>query len=175
MRIAILIEDHYQELELWYPLLRFLEEGWDVSLVGPDNKKKVTSKYGYPAERTLSIKDASADDFDGVVVPGGYAPDLMRRDEAMLRFVRDMYKQAKLTAAICHGAWVLISAGIMSGKKGTCFFAIKDDLINAGAEYTDEEVIVDDNIITSRTPDDLPVFVKTCIQYVAETQQKAAI
>lgn len=156
-RVAVLIEDSYQVLEVWYPYLRLREEGIETVLVGT-GKREYKSKEGYPALEELSIKKAKADDFNGVIIPGGYAPDILRRYEEVNNFVRDIFNQGKLVAAICHAGWVLISAGILKGRKVTGFSAIKDDLINAGAEFIDKEVVVDDNLVTSRNPYDLPAF-----------------
>lgn len=165
MKVAVLVEDNYQVLEVWYPYLRLREEGIETVLVGT-GKKDYKSKEGYPAEAELSIDKAKADDFDGVVIPGGYAPDILRRYKAVNEFVREMDKKKKLVAAICHAGWVLVSAGILKGKKVTCFSAIKDDLINAGAEYLDQEVVADGNLITSRNPYDLPAFSREIIRFL---------
>lgn len=166
-KVAVLIEDLYQVLEVWYPYLRLREEGIQTVLVGT-GKKTYKSKDGYPAEEELSIKKAKADDFDAVVIPGGYAPDILRRYAEVNNFVIDMYKKKKLVAAICHGGWVLVSAGILRGKKVTGFYAIKDDLINAGAKFIDKEVVVDGNLITSRNPYDLPAF---CTQIIKKLKR----
>ena len=166
MRVAVLIEDHYQVLESWYPYLRLREEGIETVFVGPDKKKEYLSKEGYPAEAELSIKKARVNDFEGVIIPGGYAPDILRRDQDILGFVRKMHEKGKLVAAICHAGWVLVSAGVLKDKNATCFVAIKDDLINAGAKYLDREVVVDGNLITSRNPYDLPVFCKKIINFL---------
>lgn len=166
-KVAVLIEDLYQVLEVWYPYLRLREEGIQTVLVGT-GKKTYKSKDGYPAEEELSIKKAKADDFDAVVIPGGYAPDILRRYAEVNNFVIDMYKKKKLVAAICHGGWVLVSAGILRGKKVTGFYAIKDDLINAGAKFIDKEVVVDGNLITSRNPYDLPAFCTEIIKKLKE-------
>lgn len=162
-KVAILVEDHYQVLEVWYPLLRLREDGIKTLLVGT-GKKEYKSKEGYSAEEELSIQKAKASDFDAVIIPGGYAPDILRRYEEVNNFVRDMYRQGKLVAAICHAGWVLVSSGILKGKKVTGFSAIKDDLINAGAEFIDKEVVVDGNLITSRNPYDLPAFCAAIIK-----------
>ncbi|MFH1201714.1 MAG: type 1 glutamine amidotransferase domain-containing protein [Candidatus Omnitrophota bacterium] len=166
-KVAVLIEDLYQVLEVWYPYLRLREEGIQTVLVGT-GKKTYKSKDGYPAEEELSIKKAKADDFDAVVIPGGYAPDILRRYAEVNNFVIDMYKKKKLVATICHGGWVLVSAGILRGKKVTGFYAIKDDLINAGAKFIDKEVVVDGNLITSRNPYDLPAFCTEIIKKLKE-------
>lgn len=157
-RLAILAADLYQELEIWYPLLRFREDGAETVVVAAEAGKTYFSKKGYPVVADRSIRDVHAGDFDAVVVPGGWAPDTLRQDERMLEFVREMDKAGKVVAAICHAGWVLCSADILRGRKATCFKAIKDDMIHAGALYVDEEVVVDGNLITSRVPTDLPAF-----------------
>lgn len=162
-RVAILAENMYQELELWYPLLRLREAGAETLVVGTGSAGTYTSKHGYPAEVDAVAGQLTAADVDAVVVPGGYAPDLMRRYPAMVALVREAFEQGKVVAAICHAGWLLVSAGILAGKTATCFFAIKDDLVNAGATYVDEEVVVDGNLITSRTPMDLPAFCRAII------------
>ncbi len=158
MKIAVLVEDHYQVLEVWYPYLRLREDGIETVLVGTGEKKVYSSKEGYPAGEEESVYDISAGDFDGVIVPGGWAPDILRRSEQINSFVREMFESGKLVAGICHAGWVLISAGILKGRKATCFHAIKDDVVNAGAVFEDKEVVVDGNLITSRNPYDLPAF-----------------
>ena len=157
-RIAVLAADLYQELEIWYPLLRFREDGAETVAVGAEAGKSYSSKKGYPVVADISIAAAHAKDFDAVIVPGGWAPDILRQDERMLAFVREMNKGGKIVAAICHAGWVLCSADILRGRKVTCYKAIKDDMIHAGAEYVDAEVVVDGNLISSRMPTDLPAF-----------------
>ena len=163
-RIAILVEDIYQDLEVWYPYLRLKEEGYEVLTVGTGRSKVYKSKYGYEIPEDLSIEDAAKKDFDGVIIPGGYAPDILRRYPPVNAFVKKCFAQGKVVAAICHGGWVLASADVLRGKKATCFFAIKDDMINAGAHYVDEEVVVDGHLITSRKPEDLPAFMKAVLE-----------
>jgi protease I len=167
-RVAVLVEQQYQELEVWYPVYRLREAGCVVTLVGPEAEKSYASKLGYPAKSDKAAKDVKADDFDGIVVPGGFAPDYIRRSEAMLKLVRDINEQRKPVAAICHGPWVLCSTPALKGKKATCFFAIKDDVINAGGKYVDEECVVDGNLVTSRKPDDLPAFMTAIIAALAK-------
>ena len=167
-RVAVLAENMYQELELWYPLLRLREAGAETFLVGTGSAKTYASKHGYPADVDVVADQVSAADVDAVVVPGGYAPDLMRRSPAMVKLVREAFEQGKVVAAICHAGWMLASAGVLKGKKATCFFAIKDDVINAGATYVDAEVVRDGNLITSRMPTDLPAFCRTIIEALGE-------
>jgi protease I len=157
-RIAVLTADLYQEMEVWYPLLRFREDGAETVAVGAEAGKTYASKKGYPVVADESIKEVSARDFDAVVIPGGWAPDALRQDPHMVNFVREMDKAGKIIAAICHAGWLLCSANIVRGRRATCFKAIKDDMIHAGAQYVDEEVVVDGNLITSRMPTDLPAF-----------------
>ena len=161
-RVAILAEDLYEDPELWYPYYRLLEAGAQVRIIGP-KAKVYESKHGFPVTAEAAASDVSAADFDGIVVPGGFAPDKLRRYPAVLDLVRDIYKKGGVVAAICHGPWVPISAGIVKGKRATCFKAIKDDLVNAGATFLDQAVVVDDNLITSRTPADLPAFLPAII------------
>ena len=154
-------------MEVWYPLFRFQEAGAKVVTVGAQAGETYTSKLGYPVKSQLSFDDLKAADFDGVVVPGGYAPDIIRRYPKANQFVHDMDGAGKLVAAICHGPWVLCSASLLKGRKATSFFAIKDDVVNAGAHWTDAEVVVDRNLVTSRKPEDLPAFCKACIEVLA--------
>ena len=163
-RIAIFVDNLYQEMELWVPLYRFQEAGAEVVLAGAEAGVTYTSKLGYPAKSVVSYDQLSVRDFDGVVVPGGYAPDRMRRYPKANQFVHDMDAAGKLVAAICHGPWVLCSARMLQGRKATSFFAIKDDVIHAGARWEDAEVVVDGNLVTSRAPEDLPAFCRECIQ-----------
>ena len=161
-RIAILVEDLYQDQEVWYPYYRLTEDGAKVVVVGT-GKKEYKSKHGYPITADTSAEDVSAKEFDAVVIPGGYAPDILRRYPAVVKFVNEANRQGKIIAAICHAGWVLCSADILRGKTATCFSAIKDDVVNAGATFVDREVVRDGNLITSRKPDDLPAFLRTLI------------
>ena len=172
-QIAILVEDLYQDQEVWYPVFRLKEAGADVLVVGT-NKKEFKSKYGYPILADVTVEKVSAKQFDAVIVPGGYAPDLLRRFPAVIKLVKEMDQQGRLIAAICHGPWVLCSADVLRGKTATCFFAIKDDVMNAGAKYVDREVVRDANVITARKPDDLPAFLRTIIEALTEGEPAAA-
>jgi protease I len=162
-RVAILAETLYQDQELWYPLFRLQEAGAAVTVVGSGSDKTYTGKFGYPVTVDKNAAEVQAGDFDAVIIPGGYAPDHMRRYPKMVALVREACEQGKVVAAICHGGWMLASAQILKGKKVTAFFAIKDDLVHAGAVFVDQEVCVDGNLITSRKPEDLPAFLRAII------------
>lgn len=166
-KIAILVDQMYQEMEVWVPLYRFREAGAQVVTVAAKAGESYPSKLGYPCKSDLSYDAARAEDFDGVVAPGGFAPDFIRRHPRAIEFVREVHERGKLVAAICHGPWVLCSAGVLKGKRATSFFAIKDDVVNAGALWEDSEVVTDGNLVTSRKPDDLPAFCLACIEVAA--------
>jgi len=167
-RIAILAGPDYEDLELHYPLLRLIEAGADVKVLAT-TKDSVKGRHGLSVTPDLTFDEAKPIDFDAVVVPGGWAPDRVRRNEKAVSFVKSLHDRGKLVAAICHGPQVLISAKILKGKKVTCVAAIKDDVINAGAEYFDQEVIVDKDVITSRFPADLPAFCREIIKWLSQT------
>jgi protease I len=173
-KIAVLAEDLYEDLELWYPYYRFKEAGAEVRIVGSGRAPSFNSKHGYPAKPDLDVKDARVEDFDAVIIPGGYSPDLMRRSQAMVGFVRDMDAAGKTVAAICHAGWMLVSAGIVRGRRATSFHSIRDDLIAAGANYVDEPVVEDRNLVTSRMPADLPQFCRAIIGQLAKTTATVA-
>lgn len=161
-RVAVLVADMYQELEFWYPYLRLKEEGASVVAVGPE-KREYKSRLGYPVPAELAAAQVHPADFEAVVIPGGYAPDYMRRSPALVSFVREMAQVGKPVAAICHGGWMLCSARVVKGKRVTSVAAIRDDLENAGATWVDEEVVRDGNLITSRVPSDLPAFLRAIL------------
>ncbi|MBA4065488.1 MAG: protease [Isosphaera sp.] len=165
-RVAVLVEQKYEELEVWYPVYRLREAGAEVVLVGPEAGKTYPSKLGYPAKADAAAADVTADRFHAVVIPGGFSPDYVRRSEPMLKLVRDAAGQGKPVAAVCHGPWVLCSVGCLKGRTATGFHSIKDDMVNAGATFVDREVVVDGNIITSRKPDDLPAFVVALMEAI---------
>lgn len=163
-KIAVLLEELFDERELIYPYYRLLEEGYEVHLVGTHKDTVYRSKNGFSQKSTHSSLDISSKDYDAVIIPGGFSPDYMRRCKATVDFVRDMNKDKKTIAAICHGPWLLASSCDLKGKNITSFYSIKDDLTNAGANYLNEEVVIDGNLITARTPKDLPAFLKVIIQ-----------
>ncbi len=162
-KVALMLADEYQELEVWYPYYRLIEEGAEVTRVAPEAGTSYPSKHGYACESDAAAGDVSGGDFDAVVIPGGWAPDFMRRDESMINFIRQAAEAGVVLAAICHGGWMLCCTDALKGKKATSFMAIKHDMINAGAEWVDSECVVDGNVITSRMPDDLPAFCKAII------------
>ena len=168
-RIALLTGDNYQVLELWYPLLRFREAGAQVTVVGEATGRVHTSKQGYEVTADIAASETSSNDYDAIVIPGGYAPDLMRCNPAMLGLVKDAYHEGKVVAAICHAGWMLASADIIRGKRLTSFYSIKDDMVNAGANWVDEPVVRDGKLITSRVPLDLPFFCKEIISALSES------
>ncbi len=172
-KIAILAENNYQEMELWYPYYRFQEAGAEVVVVAPQAGQTYTSKLGYPVKSDLASADARPEAFDAVIVPGGYAPDNMRKDANLVRLVREADRQGKIVGTICHAGWMLCSAGIVRGRKATCVVNIKDDLINAGAEYVDQAVVRDGNLITSRVPSDLPAFCRELIGALEAAREPA--
>ena len=169
-RVALLVEEEYQELEVWYPNLRLQEAGATVTAVGSGRKTTFGSKLGYPIDADVSAHDVSADDFDAVIVPGGFAPDYMRLCPAMVGLVKSAYEDGKLVASICHGGWMLVSAGAVKGRRATGYDPIRVDVENAGGTWVDEEVVIDGNVITSRTPPDLPAFAREIVRYLAEEQ-----
>ncbi len=162
-KIIIFVEQMYNDLEFWYPYYRLKEAGAEVAVVGSGSASEYKGKAGIPVKADMSAEQVSVPDIDGLVIPGGYAPDMMRRYPAMVRLVTDCYDAGKVVAAICHAGWMLASAKILKGRTVTSFFAIKDDMIHAGANWTDQETVRDGNLITSRKPDDLPAFMREII------------
>ncbi|MFH1485910.1 MAG: type 1 glutamine amidotransferase domain-containing protein [Chloroflexota bacterium] len=162
-RVAVLAENMYQDLELWYPVIRMREEGAEVTIVGTGSSDTYTSEHGYPVKVDTAADNVDAGKIDAIIIPGGYAPDRLRRYSSVLRLVKEAVEQGKVVAAICHAGWVLVSAGVLKGRTATCVPAIKDDVANAGATYVDQEVARDGTLITSRTPSDLPAFCREII------------
>jgi protease I len=167
-KVAILAENDYEDMELQYPLYRMKEEGAQVTVVGTGSAETYKGKYGLPVKADKSAEQVKADDFDGVIIPGGYSPDHMRRHPSMVKLVREAHEQGKVVAAICHAGWMLASANIVRGKTVTSFRSIKDDMVNAGANWVDREVVRDGMLITSRMPADLPAFMRTTVAALKE-------
>jgi protease I len=171
-QIAVLAENMYQEMELWYPLMRLREEGCNVIVVGPA-EQTYASKLGYPVNPDMAVGDADPATFDALVIPGGFAPEQMRRTRPLIDFVRKVHDQGSLIAAVCHAGLVLASAGIARDRDLTCVALVKDDVINAGGRYQDKAVVRDRNLITSRLPSDLHLFCKAIIEYLREAPRVA--
>lgn len=163
--VIILVGPAYEEMEVWYPKYRLESAGYDVPLVGL-GEPLYTGKWGYPCRVDANISDVVADGLAGVIAPGGWAPDKLRRDPAVLKLVRAVHESGGLVGTICHGPWVLISAGIVKGRRMTSTTGIRDDVVNAGATWVDEPVVVDGNIISSRIPNDLPAFGEALIDWL---------
>jgi protease I len=163
-RVLMFVDDIYEDLEVWYPKLRLIEAGANVTVAGPKAGQKYAGKHGYPCVSDAAIAEMNAKDFDGLVVPGGFMPDKLRRDAKVLQLVREFAEAKKLVAAICHGGWIPISAGVYRGVKVTGSPGIKDDLVNAGAVWEDNALVIDRNFVSSRKPDDLPEFCRGILQ-----------
>jgi protease I len=162
-KVAILVENLYEDLEFWYPYYRLKEAGAEVTVVGSGSAELYKGKHGLEAKPQTSADKVSSKEFDGLVIPGGYSPDYMRRYKSMVGLVKAMNDEGKPIAAICHAGWMLVSAGVAKGRTMTCFSSIKEDVINAGANYVDRSVVTDRNLITSRFPADLPDFCRELI------------
>jgi protease I len=163
-RFLMFVDDIYEDLELWYPRLRLIEAGAHVTVAGPQADRVSHGKHSYPCRSDAAIADMEAADFNGVVIPGGFMPDKLRRDPKVLSLVRKFAESGKLVAAICHGGWIAISAGVYRGVRVTGSLGIKDDLVNAGAIWEDASVVVDRHFVSSRKPDDLPDFCRGIIE-----------
>ncbi|HVX09861.1 MAG TPA: type 1 glutamine amidotransferase domain-containing protein [Pirellulales bacterium] len=168
-RLLMFVDDIYEDLELWYPKLRMIEAGAEVVVAGPEAKHRYSGKHSYPCVSDAAIRDVRSADFHGVIVPGGFMPDKLRREPRVLELVRDFAGSNRLVAAICHGGWVPISAGVYRGVRVTGSPGIKDDLINAGAKWEDAAVVVDRHFVSSRKPDDLPDFCRSILRVLIDT------
>ena len=162
-KAIVLVENLFEDYELIYPYYRLIEAGAETRLVGPEADKAYQGKSGTKATSGLAAGDIDPKDWDALVIPGGYAPDHMRRHRSMIDLVREIHDRGKVVAAICHAGWMLASAGIVRDRSLTSFFAIKDDLVHAGANWMDKEVVTDGNLVTSRKPDDLPAFMRSVL------------
>jgi protease I len=168
-RVVVLAGDDYEDLELWYPKLRLEEAGAVVTLASRDEPRTFLGKHGYPCRSDATVAGLRAEDFYGIILPGGWMPDALRRDGHVLALVRDCAAAGKLVAAICHGGWIAISAGVYRGVRVTGSPGIKDDLVNAGAVFEDAEVVVDRHFVSSRRPSDLPAFMAAVIEVLADS------
>lgn len=166
IRILTFVDDIYEDLELWYPKIRLEEEGWEVVVAGPAAGETYRGKHGYPCASDVAIREVSSEQFDALLLPGGFAPDKLRRDPDVLRLTREFHTQAKLIAFICHAGWICISAGILKGRTATSTVGIRDDMRNAGAEWVDRALAVDAHLLSSRTPKDLAVFAKGMVDWL---------
>ena len=169
-RLLVFVDDIYEDLELWYPKLRMTEAGAHVTVAGLEEGTQYAGKHGYPCTSDAAIRDMEEDDFHGVIIPGGFAPDKLRRHPKVLELVRQFVHAGKLVAAICHGGWIPISAGVYKGVRVTGSLGIKDDLVNAGAIWVDAAVVVDGHFVSSRKPDDLPDFCEGIVQVLTSTR-----
>ena len=165
--ILMLVGPDYEEMEVWYPKYRLEAAGYEVPLAGMGDEK-YTGKWGYPCPVDGNVADFVSDSLAGIIAPGGWAPDKLRRDASVLKLVRDVHEGGGLVATICHGPWVLISAGIVKGRRMTSTRGIRDDVVNAGASWVDEAVVVDGNIVSSRVPGDLPGFGEALVGWLAK-------
>jgi len=163
--VLAFLDDSYEDLELWYPKLRLEEAGYATKCAAPE-VKTCTGKHGYPAASDLLLADARSRDFCGLLIPGGFMPDKLRRDPKVLSLTREFFESGKLIAFICHGGWIPISAKILNGRRATGSLGIKDDLENAGAIWVDEPVVGDGNLISSRTPRDLAAFGEAMVKFL---------
>jgi len=182
-QVVIIVAHEFEDIELLYPVLRLSDEGAKIVVVAVDEGlhprpffpgKPVTGRFGHPVPIPVmaegyrymlsNLKDLDVEDIDCIIFPGGYSPDALRLNKDTLELVRECHRRGKLLAAICHGPWVLISAGVMKGKRATGYVAVRDDLVNVGAEYIDTPMVRDGNIVTGRVPDDLPEFCQGIIE-----------
>lgn len=166
-RIALMLDREYQVLEVWYPYYRLTEAGAEVVRIAPRGGETYPSKLGYPCVSDAAAGEVEGSAFDAVIIPGGWCPDYMRRDESMIAFIQQCVAAGIITAAVCHGGWMLCCTDVLRGRKATSFVAIKHDMLNAGADWVDAECVVDGNVITSRKPDDLPAFCSAIIEALA--------
>jgi protease I len=167
LRILVLVDEQYEDLELWYPRLRLEEAGGHVTVAGRMQGRTYSGKHGYPCTSDAALGDMESGDFHGIVIPGGWMPDALRRHEKTLDLVREFAAHGKLVAAICHGGWIPISAGVYRGVRVTGSLGIKDDLMNAGAIWEDAPVVVDRHFVSSRKPADLPAFMAAIVEFLA--------
>lgn len=166
-KILIITGNMCDDSELLYPYYRLIEEGYKVEIATVD-MSRVNAKYHFSVEADISVCDAVNGEYNALLLPGGHAPEKLRQNKDVITIVKKMRNSAKPIASICHGQQILISSKVLDGVEATCYPGIKDDLINAGANYVDKQVVVCDNIVTSRRPEDLPFFMKEFIKLVEE-------
>lgn len=171
-RVVVLAGDDYEDMELQYPKYRLLEAGAQVVVAGLEAGVTCKGKHGYPQKVDATVASLKAADFDGVVVPGGWMPDKLRRYDEVKKLVRDMDQAGRLIASICHGPWIDISAGVVKGARYTSTPGIKDDLVNAGATWLDEATVVDRHHVTARRPDDLPPWSAALVRVLAQQPRR---
>lgn len=169
-RVAVLVENQYQELELWYPVLRLREAGATPVIVGPATNEVYASKLGYPAVANVAIGDVTPEHFDAVVIPGGFSPEYLRRNAAMVEFVKKCVADEKPVAAICHAGWLLATAEVVAGKRATSVATIRDDVRHAGATWVDEPVVLDGKLLTAQLPNDLPAFMAGVLEFLDQAE-----
>ena len=172
--VLIFIEEGYEDMELMYPKYRLEEAGYKVVVAGPKARQQYLGKHGYPCVSDASIADMDEAAFVGVICPGGWAPDKLRRLDKVKSLVAQFHESGKLVAAICHGGWMPISAGVYDGIRVTGSLGIKDDLVNAGAIFEDSPVVVDRHFVSSRKPDDLPAFMAAVLEVLVQTPATGA-
>lgn len=170
--VGVLVENQYQELEFWYPVLRFREAGANVVVIGPDNATTYGSKLGFPVVPEVKVADVNGADLDAVVIPGGFAPESLRRNPEVLRLVKEVHDAGSVVAAVCHAPWVLASAGLAKGVKLTSVSIIKDDLVNAGADYSEDNVVRDGRFVTARLPNDVGAWITKVSEVIEELPER---
>jgi protease I len=166
--VGVLVDNQYQELEFWYPVLRFREYGANVVVIGASNTTTYGSKLGFPVVPEVSAADVNGADLDAVVIPGGFAPESLRRNAEVLRIVREVHDSGSVVAAVCHAPWVLASAGLAKGVKLTSVSIIRDDMVNAGADYSEDNVVRDGQFVTARLPNDVGAWTTAVAETIAE-------
>jgi protease I len=169
-KILIFVADEYEDLELQYPKYRFLEANKKIVIAGEKQDVTYKGKHGYPCKADCSFEDVSVSKFSALIIPGGYAPDKLRKNPKVLEITKQFHEQKKLIAFICHAGWIPISAQIIKNIKCTSYYSIKDDMVNAGCEWIDEPVVIDQHFISSRSPDDLPYFCPAIIDYLNKAE-----
>jgi protease I len=165
-RVVVLTANLYQEIEFWYPVLRFKDLGARVTIASMKTGETYGSKLGYPVQADVAVDDIDPAQFDVLVIPGGLAPEALRTSAGTLDLVRKAFEQDKVVAAICHAPWVLVSAGVIQGRRVTCVGPVRDDVINGGGNYVDQSIVVDGHLVTGQLPNDVPPFCQEIIKLI---------